>query len=92
MAHEMGRVLARRLGREVSVGFLAAASPTVAEAVASRRAAGARRVVVANYLLAPGQFTSQLEDAGADLVAAALGDHPLVAEIAVDRYEATLGA
>lgn len=92
MAHEMGRVLARRLGREVSVGFLAAASPTVAEAVASRRAAGARRVVVANYLLAPGQFTSQLEDAGADLVAAPLGDHPLVAEIAVDRYEATLGA
>ncbi|MGO2046956.1 MAG: uroporphyrinogen-III C-methyltransferase [Brachybacterium tyrofermentans] len=92
MAREMGRLLAARLGREVGVGFISAATPSVAAAVDDRRAAGATRVTVATYLLAPGQFHSQLESSGADLVAAPLGDHPLIAEIAVDRYRAMLGA
>lgn len=92
MALEMGSLLAAHLGREVDVGFISAATPSVAESVDRRRAAGATRVAVATYLLAPGQFHSQLEHAGADLVAAPLGDHPLVAEIAVDRYRSMLGA
>ena len=93
IAREMGRLLAARLGREVGVGFISAATPSVAAAVDDRRAAGATRVAVAaTYLLAPGQFHSQLEGSGADLVAAPLGDHPLIAEIAVDRYRTMLGA
>ncbi|HEX5728618.1 sirohydrochlorin chelatase [Microbacterium sp.] len=49
------RMLAERLGRDVGVGFLAAAEPRLGEAVTAARH-GARRVVVANYLLAPGYF------------------------------------
>ncbi|WP_193104053.1 uroporphyrinogen-III C-methyltransferase [Brachybacterium sp. FME24] len=92
MAQEMGRLLAAQLGREVAVGFISAAAPSVAEAVDRLRTAGANRIAVATYLLAPGQFHSQLDDAGADLVSAPLGDHHLVAEVAVDRYRSILGA
>lgn len=49
------RMLGERLGRDVTVGFLAAAEPRLAPAVRSAREGG-RRVVVANYLLAPGYF------------------------------------
>ena len=52
---EMGRMLAERLSREVTVGFLAAADPRLGVAVAEARGSG-RRVAVANYLLAPGYF------------------------------------
>ncbi len=50
------RALGERLGREVSVGFLAAAEPRLAAAVAAAAENGAQPVVVANYLLAPGYF------------------------------------
>jgi len=50
-----GAMLADLLGRQVSVGFLAAAEPRLGAAVASARAGG-RGVVVADYLLAPGYF------------------------------------
>ena len=49
------RMLSERLGRAVSIGFLAAAEPRLGPAVGAARA-GDRRVVVANYLLAPGYF------------------------------------
>jgi sirohydrochlorin ferrochelatase len=51
----VARMLGERLGRDVEVGFLAAAEPRLDAAVA-RAAHGAPRVVVANYLLAPGYF------------------------------------
>ena len=42
---------------------------------------------VANYLLAPGFFDDQLRaKAGARLVGAPIGAHPLVAEVIVERY------
>jgi uroporphyrin-III C-methyltransferase len=91
---EMARQLSRRLGREVTVGFAYAAQPSVADAVAAARAGlpeGAR-VVVASYVLAPGHFHDLVSAAGADVVTAPLGDHELVAEIALERYEAALGA
>ena len=91
---EMARLLGQRLGREVSVGFAYAAQPPVADAVAAAReglAEGAR-VVVASYVLAPGHFHDLVSAAGADAVSAPLGDHPLVAEIALERYETALGA
>ena len=56
----IGAMLAERLARDVTVGFLAAAEPRLGVAVAGAREARADsirpRVVVANYLLAPGYF------------------------------------
>ena len=70
----------------VTVGYGAAAQPTVAGAVEAAREAGAPRVVVASYLLAPGHFHSTVERAGGDVLTTPLGPHPLLAEIALDRY------
>ena len=72
-AEAVGRTaddLAHLVRRPVAVGYAAPAEglPSVEEAVAAQRAAGARRVVVASYLLAPGVFLERLRDAGADAV------------------------
>ena len=56
---DMAARLAAVSARDVSVGFLSAAEPRLPDAVAAARsdaAAGGGRVVVANYLLAPGFF------------------------------------
>ncbi len=54
--------------------------------------AGARRVVVASYLLAPGLFADRIRDAslaaGAAAVSPALGAAPEVADVMLDRYQA----
>jgi sirohydrochlorin ferrochelatase len=71
----------------VTVGFGASAAPSVTGAVGAARAAGAERVVVASYLLAPGHFHSALATAGADVVTRPLGPHPLLARVALDRYD-----
>lgn len=92
MAAQMGELLAERLGREVTLGFVAAAEPSVSAAVAALREADPeRRVVVASYLLVPGHFQGILADAGADVVAEPLGDHPLIAQIIVDRFTSVVG-
>ena len=53
--------------------------------------AGARRVVVASYLLAPGVFADRIRDmslaAGAAAVSAALGASADVADVILDRYQ-----
>lgn len=49
-------MLGERVGRDVHVGFLAAAEPRLDAAVAHAREIGAGSVAVANYLLAPGYF------------------------------------
>lgn len=90
MAESMGTLLSEELGRAVAVGHIAAASPTIAEAVASAGEEG-DRVVVAPYLVAPGHFLDLLSRSDAQVLAAPLGDHPLVAEVLVDRYHAALG-
>lgn len=94
--HEMARLLSEQIGREVTTGFAYAARPSVAEAVAAARgrsgADSEGRVVVASYVLAPGHFHDLVAAAGADVVAAPLGDHELVAQIALERYETALGA
>ncbi|RMI09085.1 sirohydrochlorin chelatase [Cellulomonas triticagri] len=82
--------LAEAWAGPVTVGFGAAAEPTVSAAVAAARADGAGRVVVASYLLAPGHFHSALARAGADVVTAPLGPHPLLAPIVLDRYDAAV--
>ena len=87
---EAAATLAARLGRPVLPGYLTAAGPTPAEAVATLREQGHRRVAIASYLLAPGVFADRLHEAGADLVSAPLGDHPLVVETIVSRYRQAL--
>lgn len=71
------RVVAERLasasGHDVTLGFLSAAQPKLADAVAAARAASpGRRIVVSSYLLAPGYFQSLVEKAGADVVTSPL--------------------
>jgi sirohydrochlorin ferrochelatase len=62
-----------------------------AQAVTELLGAGARRVVVASYLLAPGLFADRIRDealaAGAAAVSPALGATPEVADVILDRYQ-----
>ncbi len=91
----------------IVAAYGASAKPSVPDAVAMLReeAAGGAgagesaggvdlggRVVIAAYLLAPGFFHDQLAKAGADLVTAALLPSPVLAEIALERYDAALAA
>jgi sirohydrochlorin ferrochelatase len=80
--------------REVVPSYASAATPAPGAAVAALRAAGARRVVVASYLLAPGRFADQIADqaaaAGAAAVAGVLGDAPELADVVLTRYAAAL--
>jgi sirohydrochlorin ferrochelatase len=76
----------------VTAGYGSAARPTVPDAVAAARAAGARRVVVAAYLLAPGHFADRLADAGADAVTAPLLPDDRIAAVLLDRYDAAVAA
>jgi sirohydrochlorin ferrochelatase len=66
-------------------------APDPATAVTQLRAAGARRVVVASYLLAPGLFADRIRDAslaaGAAAISPVLGAAPEVADVVLDRYQ-----
>lgn len=79
-------MLSELIGVRVEVAFAATGGPTVTEAVAALRSSGARRVVVASYLLADGLFQRRLHDAGADQVTEPLGTHPGIARIIADRF------
>ncbi len=74
--------------------YASAASPTPPEAVAAARRAGARRVLVASYLLSPGVFADQVRRdclaAGATAVAPVLGAAPEVADVLLGRYAESL--
>ncbi|MGR0218583.1 sirohydrochlorin chelatase [Agromyces sp. ZXT2-6] len=96
---EQAQLLAAAAGRDVAVGFLSAAEPRLPEAVATAREgiADGARVVVANYLLAPGYFDDLARAAGADVTAAPLlvPDEPAPRElvgIVLDRYAASARA
>ena len=84
------RMLADRLGRDVSIGFLAAAEPRLGPAVRAARE-GDRRVIVANYLLAPGYFHDlavRLAD-GSTVARPLLDDDPParpLVELVLERY------
>jgi len=92
---EIGRMLGARLDRDVTVGFLAAADPRLDVAVADA-AAHAGRVVVADYLLAPGYFHDLAVRlaAGAPVAPPILGDDEppaSIVELVVDRYNEAAG-
>ena len=88
----MGRWARATRWAGVVPAFACAASPTVPEAVARLRAAGARRVAVASWFLAPGLLPDKVaREAGPDTVLAEpLGAHPLLAELIVERYDAAV--
>lgn len=86
------RMLGARLGREVAIGFLAAADPRLDVAVS----AAGDRVVVADYLLAPGYFHDlAVTLAGPATVAPPLlgSDEPpaSLVDLVVDRYNGSAG-
>lgn len=69
--------------------FVTSASPPVACAVAALRLEGARRIAVAQWILAPGLLPDRIAAAAAAVgapVAAPLGAHPAVAALIADRH------
>jgi sirohydrochlorin ferrochelatase len=83
--------LAGQWDAPVTVGYLASAQPTVADAVAAaRRTHPGRPVAIASYLLAPGYFAGRLDAAGADHVTAPLAPHPQLARLALRRFDQAL--
>jgi sirohydrochlorin ferrochelatase len=79
-------LLSRLIGTRVDLGFAATGTPGVREAVTNARHRGARRVVVASYLLADGLFQERLRGCGADLVTPPLGAHPGLAHLIANRF------
>ena len=79
-------LLSAAIGDRVELAYAATGEPRVAEAVAAMRSRGARRVVVASYLLAEGLFQDRLHASGADVVTAPLGTHPGVARVIANRF------
>jgi sirohydrochlorin ferrochelatase len=103
LAAQLGELRSNR----IVPAYGASAKPSVPDAVAMLReeaqggagageSAGAvdlgGRVVIASYLLAPGYFHDQLGKAGADLVTEPLLPSPVLAEIALERYDAAVAA
>jgi sirohydrochlorin ferrochelatase len=84
------RLLGWRLGRPVAYGFAASAWPALPDVVRDVRRGGARRVVVASYLLAPGYFHRRVAEAGADVVSPPLGAHDALARLVLRRYDEVL--
>jgi sirohydrochlorin ferrochelatase len=81
------RLLARRLRRAVPYGFVAAGAPVLPDVVADLRRRGARRIVVASYLLAPGFFHERMLRSGADEVSQPIGAHDAVAGLILRRFD-----
>jgi sirohydrochlorin ferrochelatase len=69
-----------------TIGF-ATGTPSVAEAVTKLRAAGARCIAVASYVLAPGQLPDRFRESGADIVTEVLGAAGEIADVALWRYD-----
>jgi sirohydrochlorin ferrochelatase len=95
-SEEQARQLAELLPNTVRVAYGASAEPNVPDGVAALRAelaeaGGSGRVLVSSYLLATGYFHDQLFKAGADIVTAPLLPSTVLAEIALERYDAVLG-
>lgn len=92
---ELAEHLRALRGNRIVPAYGAAAKPSVPDAVASLRAEypggeGKGRVIVASYLLAHGFFHDQLAKAEADIVTEPLLPSRIMAEIALDRYDAAV--
>jgi sirohydrochlorin ferrochelatase len=78
--------LSATIGDRVELAYAATGAPRVDDAVSTLRRTGARRVVVASYLLADGLFQDRLRASGADRVADPLGDHPAMVRLIANRF------
>ncbi|PWR08395.1 cobalamin biosynthesis protein CbiX [Micromonospora acroterricola] len=87
--------LGAEFGVPCRVSYASAAPPTTGAAVTRLRSAGARRVAVSAYFLAPGLFhdavTEAARAAGAVAVAAPLTDAPELAELVLRRVDERSG-
>lgn len=88
----MADLLRARVSSPVTVGFAAGAGTRIGEAVEAARRAGAVRVVVASYVLAPGHFADVIARSGADAVTAPLAPDEAIAAVIVERFEDARGA
>jgi sirohydrochlorin ferrochelatase len=79
-------MLSAAIGDRIELAFAATGEPRVADAVTALRDRGARRVIVASYLLADGLFQERLRVSGADAVTAPLGVHPGVVRLIASRF------
>ena len=95
---ETARRLGERIRHHVTVGYISAALPRLADEVATTRAAHPHaRIVVASYLLAPGYFAELAAQAGGDVTSEPLltaHDAPPaeLVELVIDRYLAAARA
>ncbi|MET0701943.1 MAG: sirohydrochlorin chelatase [Mycobacterium sp.] len=80
-------LLSAAIGSRVELAYAATNEPRVVDAVGALRAGGARRVVVASYLLADGLFQDRMLASGADVVTAPLGLHPGVTRLIANRFQ-----
>jgi sirohydrochlorin ferrochelatase len=83
-------LLSAAIGGRAELAYAATGEPSVSDAVAAMRGHGARRIVVASYLLADGLFQDRLRHSGADVVTAPLGTHPGVARLIASRFRRAL--
>ena len=82
--------LAVRRPETILAAYGASAQPSVSDAVAQLRGQGAAGVAVASYLLAPGYFHDQLAKAGADRVGEPLLPSQLLAQLALEHFDAAV--
>lgn len=86
---QVARVLGGALGVPCVAAYASASGPTGEDAVRRLRAAGARRVAVSAYFLAPGRLyesmASSVRAAGAVGMSAPLGGAPEIADLVLDR-------
>lgn len=79
-------LLSAAIGSRVELAYAATGEPRVADAVTALRSQGARRVVVASYLLADGLFQDRLRASGAEVVTEPLGLHPGTVRLIASRF------
>jgi sirohydrochlorin ferrochelatase len=84
--HTMATGLSAITSSRVELAFAATGTPRVHEAVESLRRRGARRVIVASYLLSEGLFQDRLRDSGADVVTEPLGAHAGLVRLIANRF------
>jgi sirohydrochlorin ferrochelatase len=84
--HKMAACVSAITSSRVELAFAATGTPHVADAVADLRRRGARRVVVASYLLSEGLFQDRLRASGADVVTEPLGMHPGLVRLIASRF------
>ncbi|MEV6959425.1 sirohydrochlorin chelatase [Streptomyces sp. NPDC051207] len=83
-------LLAARLDVPVLPAYASAATPTVAEAVATLTSQGRTKIALASCFTAPGRFARECATAAPWLAAVPLGAHEKMAHLVLHRYDEAL--